>query len=103
MFPVTQIIEITLFQAFFTFLLVCFSQQNHALNVVCAAEHIDCYALVGGVAELGKTGAVTGGGGSVAGDHDDAGGGEGGYLLAGVLAAALAGRVNHYHVGAEVA
>lgn len=41
--------------------------------MVCAAEHIDCYALVGGVAELGETGAVTGGGGGVAGDHDDAG------------------------------
>ena len=80
-----------------------FGQENHALNVVCAAEHIDCYALVGGVAELGKTGAVTGGGGGVAGDHDDAGGGEGGYLLAGVLTAALAGRVYHYHVGAEAA
>ena len=47
--------------------------------MVCAAEHIDCYALVGGVAELRKICAVTGGGGGVAGDHDDAGGGEGGY------------------------
>ncbi len=71
--------------------------------MVCAAEHIDCYALVGGVAELRKICAVTGGGGGVAGDHDDAGGGEGGYLLAGVPAAALAGRVDHYHVGAEIA
>ena len=80
-----------------------FGQEHHALNVVCAAEHIDCYALVGGVAEGGETGAVTGGGCCVAGDHDDAGCGEGGYLLAGVPAAALAGRVNHYHVGAEAA
>ena len=71
--------------------------------MVRTAEHIDCYALVGGVAEFGETGAVTGSGGGVAGDHDDAGGGEGGYLLAGVLAAALAGRVDHYHVGAEIA
>ena len=71
--------------------------------MVCAAEHIDCYALVGGVAELGETGAVTGGGGGVAGDHDDAGGGEGGYLFAGVPTAALAGRGDHYHVGAEAA
>ena len=71
--------------------------------MVCAAVHIDCYALVGGVAEFGETGAVTGGGGGVAGDHDDAGGGEGGYLLAGFLTAALAGRVNRYHVGAEAA
>lgn len=42
-----------------------FGQEHHALNVVCAAEHIDCYALVGGVAEGGETGAVTGGGGCV--------------------------------------
>ena len=35
--------------------------------MVCAAEHIDCYALVGGVAELRKICAVTGGGGGVAG------------------------------------
>ena len=78
-------------------------KQYYRLDVVRAAEHIDGYALVGGVAEGGETGAVTGGGGGVAGDHDDAGGGEGGYLLAGVPAAALAGRVDHYHVGAEVA
>lgn len=71
--------------------------------MVCAAEHIHCNALVGAVAELRKICAVTGGGGGVAGDHDDAGGGEGGYLLAGVPAAALAGRVYHYHVGAEAA
>ena len=71
--------------------------------MVRTTEHIHCNALVGGVAELGKTGAVTGSGGGVAGDHDDAGGGEGGYLLAGVPAAALAGRVDHYHVGAEIA
>lgn len=71
--------------------------------MVCAAEHIDCYALLGAVAEFPKICAVTGGGGGVAGDHNDAGGGEGGYLLAGVSAAALAGRVDHYHVGAEIA
>ena len=85
------------------FLINHFGKEDNTLNVVCAAEHIDCYALVGGVAELRKICAVTGGGGGVAGDHDDAGGGEGGYLLAGVPAAALAGRVDHYHVGAEIA
>ena len=69
--------------------------------MVCAAEHIDCYALVGGVAELRKICAVTGGGGGVAGDHDDAGGGEGGYLLAGVPAAALAGRVQNDDIGQQ--
>lgn len=71
--------------------------------MVRTAEHIDSNALVGAVSEFLEIRAVTGGGGGVAGDHDDAGGGEGGYLLAGVLAAALAGRVYHYHVGAEVA
>lgn len=71
--------------------------------MVRTTEHIHCYALVGGVSEFLEIRAVTGGGGGVAGDHDDAGGGEGGYLLAGFPAAALAGRVDHYHVGAEAA
>ena len=53
-------------------------KQYYRLNMVRAAEHIHCNALVGAVAELRKICAVTGGGGGVAGDHDDAGGGEGG-------------------------
>lgn len=71
--------------------------------MVRATEHIDGDALVGGVAEGGKPGAVTGGGGGVAGNHDDSGGREGGNLLAGVLAATFAWRIDHYNVGAEVA
>lgn len=71
--------------------------------MVCTTEHIDSNALVGAVSEFLEIRAVTGGGGGVAGDHDDAWSGEGGYLLAGVSATAFAGRVDHYHVGAEAA
>jgi len=33
--------EISLFQAFFTLLLVCFSQQNHALNMTSMRKLVD--------------------------------------------------------------